>query len=507
MKKFHPPSTTIQSTYIVPPPGMNTPHSSSSNSGGGANRSGSSHLNNNNTPPHSSPITAANTTTSFKRSSSSEAQTPQDHFSDVHVLDEDEVELRSVDGSSSSHLQQHQSRSRHHHHYSSHEDDYTPTTPAILEDFQNDDFIPSSHHHPIHTMTSTTTSDTFATTNHHPNSSSSFHTKRRNNNNNSFNISSSTSFEQINTLNMLKIIESAHNFENKLNELKQQQLDKQHQQHFIRSKLLTLHGFKTAFKKYTNFNVQKYVWTYLFVLGVVGGLVVFLQDLLISYIFLGREELINHFSGMENESAKFTVQLLMWVLYTLLFVVCALFITAWVAPTAEGSGIPPVKAILTGVDSLKDPISFKTLIVKVLCLPMVLGVGMMVGKVGPTIHIGAALAENLLQLGIFSGIRNSKTLRAQMLACGCALGIGANFGAPGGGVLFALEAIGTYYSVRTYIKSFFVAVLAALTARLLHSAVSNQFTFLPSAWNINFTLPAYTIPDLFSFIFLGVYWD
>ncbi|KAF0976141.1 hypothetical protein FDP41_004816 [Naegleria fowleri] len=504
-----PPPYVSATTYIVPPPGMKSSPipttSSSTTERGGID-----------TPHHHHHHTRSTTSDQSSSSSSSSSQhgapSFNSHFSDVHVLDEDEVELRSVDGGGglNHHLRDlttHRSSSSHQKH------DYSRSTPlhhgGSDEDFQMND---ENDEEEVHYISGTTHSggvmvgmnnNSFSSA-----SSSSFHPPRddqhhHHHHHHSFNISSSTSFDQINTLNMLKIIESAHNFENKMNELKQQQLDRQQKT----ANKLFAHGFnlKKAFRKYTDFKNQKYVWTYLSVLGIVGGMVVFLQDLVISYIFLGREELISHFNGMENHAAKFTVQLLMWVLYTCLFVVSALFITAWVAPTAEGSGIPPVKAILTGVDSLKDPVSFKTLCVKVLCLPMVLGVGMMVGKVGPTIHIGAALAENLLQLSVFSGIRMSKTLRAQMLACGCALGIGANFGAPGGGVLFALEAIGTYYSVRTYVKSFFVAVLAALTARLLHSAVSNQFTFLPSVWNINFTLPAYTIPDLFSFIFLGVF--
>ena len=73
----------------------------------------------------------------------------------------------------------------------------------------------------------------------------------------------------------------------------------------------------------------------------------------------------------------------------------------------------------TGVDSLKDPVAFKTLFVRVFCLPLVIGASMFVGRVGPVITIGASLADNLLKLKIFKGIKDSKTLRAQMIACGC----------------------------------------------------------------------------------------
>ena len=86
---------------------------------------------------------------------------------------------------------------------------------------------------------------------------------------------------------------------------------------------------------------------------------------------------------------------------------------------------------------MREPLQAKTLFVKVLCLPLVLGAGLFMGKVGPTIHIGAALAFNVLLLKPFEGIYNSKTLRNQMIACGCAMGVGANFGTPG--KLFHME--------------------------------------------------------------------
>src|SRR3989338_7625056 len=89
-----------------------------------------------------------------------------------------------------------------------------------------------------------------------------------------------------------------------------------------------------------------------------------------------------------------------------------------------------------------------------------------------------------------------------MIACGCALGVGSNFSTPGGGVLFALEVMGTYYSLRGYLKSFYVAVVAAFTSRLFNSAVNVNLNFALN-WNFKLTYPSFSIPELIAFAILG----
>lgn len=91
----------------------------------------------------------------------------------------------------------------------------------------------------------------------------------------------------------------------------------------------------------------------------------------------------------------------------------------------------------------------------------------------------------------------------QMIACGCALGVAANFSTPGGGVLFALEAVGTYYSLRNYLKTFYVAVIAAFTSRLFNSTVNLNLNFVQN-WTVKLPFPSYTIPELIAHAILGV---
>ena len=69
--------------------------------------------------------------------------------------------------------------------------------------------------------------------------------------------------------------------------------------------------------------------------------------------------------------------------------------------------------------------------------------------------------------------------------------------------MFALEAVGSYYSLRNYLKSFYVAVIAAFTSRLAHSIVDASW-YIPPVWSVTLTLPAYSIPDLLAFALLGI---
>ena len=159
---------------------------------------------------------------------------------------------------------------------------------------------------------------------------------------------------------------------------------------------------------------RKYLWTLLTLCGFWCGVITFAHDQIIKYMFQGRLTMIDAFDPQQY----FGVRMILWILYNLFFMYSSALLVTFVAPTAEGSGIPAVKAILNGVP-LKDPLHWKTLVIKVITLPAVLGTGMFFGKVGPSVHIGTMLMNNLLNLRIFKPIKKVKDLRHQMLTCGC----------------------------------------------------------------------------------------
>ncbi|TKS79816.1 Chloride channel protein 2 [Collichthys lucidus] len=134
-----------------------------------------------------------------------------------------------------------------------------------------------------------------------------------------------------------------------------------------------------------------------------------------------------------------------WIFLILLGLLMAL--VSWVMDYAiafcqEGSGIPEMKTILRGV-VLKEYLTFKTFVAKVIGLTCALGSGMPLGKEGPFVHV-ASLCAALL----------SKFMAALF------------------GVLFSIEVTSTFFAVRNYWRGFFAATFSAFIFRVL--AVWNQ---------------------------------
>ncbi|VDO84661.1 unnamed protein product [Schistosoma margrebowiei] len=92
-------------------------------------------------------------------------------------------------------------------------------------------------------------------------------------------------------------------------------------------------------------------------------------------------------------------------------------------PVASGSGIPQIKCYLNGLN-VPRVMRCLTMIVKGVGVILAVSGGLAVGKEGPMIHIGSVIAAGLSQ---------------GRLRAGAAAGVAAAFGAPVGGLLFALE--------------------------------------------------------------------
>lgn len=64
---------------------------------------------------------------------------------------------------------------------------------------------------------------------------------------------------------------------------------------------------------------------------------------------------------------------------------------------AEGSGIPEMKSILTGVNIYRY-LSFRTTISKIVGLTSALAAGLSVGKEGPFVHLAGGVTHKLCDL-------------------------------------------------------------------------------------------------------------
>lgn len=125
-----------------------------------------------------------------------------------------------------------------------------------------------------------------------------------------------------------------------------------------------------------------------------------------------------------------------WLVLPLFGLVCgalAGYLLEHFAPEAQGGGVPQVKAVLA---LFPLGLSWKVAIAKSISTILVLGGGLTLGRRGPSVHIGAALAAQLSQW-----LPTTPEHRRQMIAAGAAAGLAAGFNTPIAGVLFVVEEL------------------------------------------------------------------
>uniref|UniRef100_A0A4W4DSE5 Chloride channel protein n=1 Tax=Electrophorus electricus TaxID=8005 RepID=A0A4W4DSE5_ELEEL len=170
------------------------------------------------------------------------------------------------------------------------------------------------------------------------------------------------------------------------------------------------------------------------------------------------------YGGLDS---NLVLQYLAWVTYPVVLISFSAGFTHIVAPQAAGSGIPEMKTILRGV-VLKEYLTLKTFVAKVIGLTCALGSGMPLGKEGPFVHIASLCAALLSKfMSLFGGIYENESRNIEMLAAACAVGVGCCFAAPIGGVLFSIEVTSTFFAVRNYWRGFFAATFSAFIFRVL----------------------------------------
>uniref|UniRef100_A0AAZ3QZ56 Chloride voltage-gated channel 2 n=1 Tax=Oncorhynchus tshawytscha TaxID=74940 RepID=A0AAZ3QZ56_ONCTS len=202
-------------------------------------------------------------------------------------------------------------------------------------------------------------------------------------------------------------------------------------------------------------------WIFLILLGLLMALVSWVVDFAIAICLQAQKWM---YGGLES---NVFLQYLAWVTYPVVLITFSAGFTQILAPQAVGSGIPEMKTILRGV-VLKEYLTFKTFVAKVIGLTCALGSGMPLGKEGPFVHIASLCAALLSKfMSLFGGIYENESRNIEMLAAACAVGVGCCFAAPIGGVLFSIEVTSTFFAVRNYWRGFFAATFSAFIFRVL----------------------------------------
>ncbi|NXJ44619.1 CLCN1 protein, partial [Spizaetus tyrannus] len=256
--------------------------------------------------------------------------------------------------------------------------------------------------------------------------------------------------------------------------------------------------------------IQKYVtkklgedWIFLVLLGLVMALVSWGMD-------YASAKSLQAYKWMYRElHPNVPMQYLAWVTYPLVLVLFAAIFCHLVSPQAVGSGIPELKTIMRGV-VLKEYLTLKAFVAKVVGLTAGLGSGMPVGKEGPFVHIASICAAVLSKfMSIFCGVYEQPYYYTDVLTVGCAVGVGCCFGTPLGGkwlfwVLFSIEVTSTYFAVRNYWRGFFAATFSAFIFRVL--AVWNKDAVTITAlFRTNFRMDfPFDLQELPAFAVIGI---
>jgi CIC family chloride channel protein len=162
-----------------------------------------------------------------------------------------------------------------------------------------------------------------------------------------------------------------------------------------------------------------------------------------------------------------------------------------IAPEASGSGIPQVKAALGGVPI---PLNARVAIVKLFTTLLSLGSGLTLGRQGPTVQIGAAIAA---QLSVW--VPTSPVHRRQLIAAGAAAGLAAGFNAPIAGVLFVVEELLQDVSGLTLGTAILASFVGAVVSRLLGGEGFNV-----SGSNLLEVYTRFTAQEIPLFLVLGI---
>ncbi|EIM22382.1 hypothetical protein WALSEDRAFT_32065 [Wallemia mellicola CBS 633.66] len=131
---------------------------------------------------------------------------------------------------------------------------------------------------------------------------------------------------------------------------------------------------------------------------------------------------------------------------------------------AAGSGIPEMKAILSGF-VIRGYLGVCTLLCKGIGLAFSVASGLNLGKEGPMVQIAACVGN--ITSRYIRKFETNEAKRREIISASCAAGVSVAFGAPIGGVLFALEEISTYFPPKVMWRAFYCASLAAVTLKFL----------------------------------------
>ncbi|CAG2115079.1 unnamed protein product, partial [Medioppia subpectinata] len=220
-------------------------------------------------------------------------------------------------------------------------------------------------------------------------------------------------------------------------------------------------------------------WILLAILSIILAFLSFVMDIVIHFCFHVRDWL------QESISDEFVYKYLLWIAFSVCLILSSAIFVRYVSPQAAGSGVGEMKVILRGV--------------------VLKGSGLPLGKEGPFVHMAAMVTNQLIKLFPIRSQNEYESRFLDLIAVACAVGVATTFAAPVGGVLYSIEIVSVFFSVRSYWMGFFAATIGALFWRLftVWSHMEDNITHLFKT-NFRREYPYETL-ELISFAILGIF--
>ncbi|XP_017490317.1 PREDICTED: H(+)/Cl(-) exchange transporter 7-like [Rhagoletis zephyria] len=234
-------------------------------------------------------------------------------------------------------------------------------------------------------------------------------------------------------------------------------------------------------------NLEFTRWIVICMIGILTGLTA-------CFILFSVEELTKFkytkimylFEGIDADPNFWTLMkpYLVWLLSNGFPTLLGSVLVTYMAPVAAGSGIPVIKCYLNGV-KVPEVVRIKTYFAKAIGVIGSVTGGLACGKEGPMIHCGASIAAGISQgksttfgwdfqrLVGLTRFREDHEKR-DFVSAGAAAGVSAAFGAPLGGVLFALEEGASFWNQQLVVRIFFCSLISSFSLNFIVSVVSGQ---------------------------------
>ncbi len=214
------------------------------------------------------------------------------------------------------------------------------------------------------------------------------------------------------------------------------------------------------------------------VIGFLGGVVVTLFELAIHTLSQSRTDWLD-----SNISSMIPLGLLAFIISAGLALM-GYWLVHRFAPEAAGSGIPEVEGAMEGIRPARW---WRVIPVKFFGGLGALGSGMILGREGPSVQIGANIGRMVTDTFRIKDRNSNQTL----LASGAAAGLAAAFNAPLAAIMFVVEEMRPQF--RYTLISIKAVIIAAIMADIVFRYINGQEAVI--------VLPQYETPPLASLWF------